>query len=238
MSWVDDTGLSYFWGKIKSLVAGYLPLSGGTMTGQIRRTTANLDYTEADNGLSSYWNPIVASFRDKNDLSGGFLQGYATTSGNMSVMLDARNHGTGSVVTNQLQLTVKNDGSREVSVSEGKPWRNGIGIGFGTGTITKVYSNNGFKLENTTFYYAGNVVTIPIQFVATTNFAGNGTTVAARIPEAYAPPGEIRFAMFCTQIAWTDYMCCYGIIKPTGDIMFLSRSAGAWFGSVTYVRDF
>lgn len=36
MSFLDKTGLTTLWSKIKSLVAGYLPLSGGEITGSLK----------------------------------------------------------------------------------------------------------------------------------------------------------------------------------------------------------
>ena len=35
MNYLDKTGLSYLWNKVKTLVGSYLPLSGGTITGNI-----------------------------------------------------------------------------------------------------------------------------------------------------------------------------------------------------------
>lgn len=36
MSFLDKTGLTTLWTKIKSLVANYLPLSGGEVTGDLK----------------------------------------------------------------------------------------------------------------------------------------------------------------------------------------------------------
>ena len=43
-----------------------------------------------------------------------------------------------------------------------------------TGTITKVYTGNGFTVEIPNFYELGGTVTVPIQFSATANFSGSG----------------------------------------------------------------
>lgn len=103
-----------------------------------------------------------------------------------------------------------------------------------TGTITRVYTSNGFTLEKTTFYISGDVVTVPIQFSSTTAFSGNSTTVVASIPEEYAPPDTMRFPLFTAD--WTNKPAGYLIINTSGQIMFYSGSCSAWFGVATYVR--
>lgn len=113
----------------KADAASYLPLSGGEMTGKIVRKSSSLDLTAADNGLSSNWNPVAYHIQDKNDLAMGYLQWYASSAGYTYVSLDARNDGTGSNVTNQLQLRVNNDGTRQVTVSDAAPWRTALGLG-------------------------------------------------------------------------------------------------------------
>lgn len=104
-----------------------------------------------------------------------------------------------------------------------------------TGTITKVYSSNGFALEKTNFYEYNGVVTIPLQFTATTAFSGNGTTVAASIPAEYAPPDDIRAAVFCTA-NWSTYTVGYVRVDTAGKIYIMSASSAVWSGSITYVR--
>ena len=103
------------------------------------------------------------------------------------------------------------------------------------GTITKVYNSNGFALEKTKFYEYDGVVTIPLQFTATTAFSGNGTTVAASIPADYAPPDDIRVAVFCTA-NWSSYTVGYVRIDTAGKIYIMSASSAVWSGSITYVR--
>lgn len=104
-----------------------------------------------------------------------------------------------------------------------------------TGTITKEYTGNGFALENASFYAINGVVTVPIQFSATTAFSGNGTTVAASIPSTYAPPSELRFAIFTTATWGTNKECGYARIDSSGNIYIYTNSAVAWFGCMTYV---
>ncbi len=156
MSWVDDSGLSYFWGKIKSKL---LP-SGGSI-GQALVKASATDYDTAWTG---------------------------------------------------------NPGD------------------YTTGTITKVYSNNGFNLEKNAYWVKGDIVTIEIQWTATTQFGGNGSTVACTIPAQFAPADEVRVPVFCANAAWSSFWPGYVIIKPNGDITVWSKESVVWFGCATYVR--
>ena len=103
-----------------------------------------------------------------------------------------------------------------------------------TGTITKTYSSNGFTLENDKFYELGGVVTIPIQFAATSNCAPGS---CASIPSSYAPPKAMRFALFSTNVAWSSFPVSYLTIATDGTITLTSSgNMAAWFGVATYVR--
>lgn len=105
-----------------------------------------------------------------------------------------------------------------------------------TGTITKVYSSNGFAVEVPTFYAQGDIVTLPIQFSATANFSGNGTTTAASIPADYAPPVQLRVPLWCANLAWTTFSIGLAYINTDGTITFRSNSCAGWFGAITYIR--
>lgn len=136
--YLDYDGLTTYTGYLNTELAAkadsadlnsYLPLAGGTMTGPIRRKSTTLDLTAANNGLSDYWNPTLCKFEDKNDNALGYIQWYAASTGYTYVQIDARNMGTGSNVTNYLQLRVNNDGTRVVNVSDPAPWRTALGLG-------------------------------------------------------------------------------------------------------------
>lgn len=105
-----------------------------------------------------------------------------------------------------------------------------------TGTITKVYSANGFSVEAPNFYEINGVVTVPIQFSTTANISGNGTTIAASIPSGYAPPVELRVPVFCVNLAWSSFTVGYARLLTDGNIYFRSNSAAAWFGCFTYIK--
>lgn len=122
-------------------LGGYLPLSGGTLTGALSGTAATmtnnyaytarhatLDISKANNNLSSN-NSKYLRFLDGSDRYYAWVTGYAGTNGSTRIALNARNFGTGSNVDNSLTLQVANDGTRTVTVTEAAPWRTALGLG-------------------------------------------------------------------------------------------------------------
>lgn len=85
------------------------------------------DTSQADNGLSSNSNRYFA-IKDGGDRYVTWLGAQAYTNGNVVGVFGARNYGTGSQVSNYLQLGVSNSGTRSVTVSEAAPWRNALGL--------------------------------------------------------------------------------------------------------------
>lgn len=61
MNPLEKSGLAYLWSKIKSLVAGYLPLTGGTLTGNLtgRYITGTWLQGTASNHHSTKQNKVV-----------------------------------------------------------------------------------------------------------------------------------------------------------------------------------
>ena len=73
-NFLDKVGLQHFVEKIKSLLKGYLPLSGGTMTGAINKsTTDDSNYTSVqttiDNGFKYYLEKIYGDTTSYIDIS-------------------------------------------------------------------------------------------------------------------------------------------------------------------------
>lgn len=50
--YLDEVGLAYFWEKIKTKLGDYLPLSGGTMTGDITFADGTFNITQGNNNIS------------------------------------------------------------------------------------------------------------------------------------------------------------------------------------------
>ena len=61
VNYLDKTGLSYLWDKIKTLVSGYLPISGGTLTGNLtgKYITGTWLQGTADNHCANKQNKVV-----------------------------------------------------------------------------------------------------------------------------------------------------------------------------------
>jgi len=64
VEYLDKTGLTYLWGKIKALMGSYLPLTGGTVTGVINLIGNNAVATDATKGIN---------FKNSNDTQVGHI---------------------------------------------------------------------------------------------------------------------------------------------------------------------
>lgn len=118
------------------ITSTYLPLTGGTLTGNltlsksstpilsIKNTTMD---TAAASMSATQYNSIY--FRDKNDLLNGFLQGYEYTNGNTYMVLATRRRNTddSNNVQNSLTLAIAADGTATISVSHAAAWRTALG---------------------------------------------------------------------------------------------------------------
>lgn len=110
-------------------------------TGDIRANSTihilstDVDTSSATNGLSSSLFRTYG-FLDKSNRFYGYIEGIANTDGSTTIQLMARNFGTGAKVDNGISMSVANDGTRSVSVSNAAAWRNAIGV-----TPTQLYYN-------------------------------------------------------------------------------------------------
>lgn len=118
------------------ITSTYLPLIGGTLTGNLTLSQSDspilsIKNTTMDTAVASIsatqYNAIY--FRDKNDLLNGFLQGYEYTNGNtyMELATRRRNTNDSANVQNSLTLAIAADGSATISVSHPAAWCTGLG---------------------------------------------------------------------------------------------------------------
>ena len=140
--YLDDTGLSYFWGKLKTWVSSsFLSLAGGTLTGDlilsgcelktVKTPTASTVIQDpgvtlsaaADNGVTTDTYPGF-KIADSNGQNFVVFEAGANTEGQTVVQMKARNIDTnGDLVENVIYIGVKKDGSQYVWMSCKDKWR-------------------------------------------------------------------------------------------------------------------
>lgn len=121
------TGATTAQGARTNLGVPALAASTNTYAGSQILEVASADTTKADNDVTANTYRIFGS-KDSNDHYITFTQTCVYAAGSVAVELASRNYGTGSGVTNLLRLTINNDGSREVYVTEQAPWWAGLGL--------------------------------------------------------------------------------------------------------------
>lgn len=141
-------------GDIPDLSGKYLPLTGGTLTGGIARST-NIDPATAP---SSTKNPAMLVWTDKNGDSMGFLRPTQNTAGRIGINLTGRK---GSVY-NGLTLGVDMSGAPVVELTQA-PWRKALGLGT-NGVLPITVSQGGTGCNN-----AGTITTVNGSAVSVAN---------------------------------------------------------------------
>lgn len=251
----DDLTIAYLLKKAedaaKVLLTKYLPLSAGSkypLTGDLLlQKPANplitQDNTSTDTSTAPSSNQYWSNFhRDKNGEISAFWQTIHQTSGVMQTALSARRKVNGSNVDNAINLQVKNDGTRAVSVSSPAAWRNALGIGTsgelpitieqgGTGqtariTITTasqiITAGANMSIVSTAYHYWGKLAHLNISLKANAAIASGAvvaTLVAGKRPVDYV---------------WLyDNIGVFYIVPNTGAVTINHTIGG---GSTVYIR--
>lgn len=127
MPYLDTTGLSHFWQKIKehvtSVVSNYLPLSGGTVTGtltaagaSVRVKSTTIDRDGADPSETLY-SPSIGIL-DKDGETIGYMQVSRSTAGTDTLNIYVANEVNGEAVYNRISLIVRKNGTLEYSLAD------------------------------------------------------------------------------------------------------------------------
>lgn len=107
----------------------YLPLSGGTLSGNIIVKWQSYDLKKTNNGISSNTWPAFAVTSDKNGLRSGFFGNAVYTNGGMACGIWSYNYNTSGTRTGDNSLTVvtAKDGTRSYGVADAAKFRAAIG---------------------------------------------------------------------------------------------------------------
>lgn len=117
-----------------------LPLSGGTLTGEleIQESGIHLKKSGADISASSISNNqySIIGMTDVNNRYMGYIQSANFTNGSSRIQLTARKYINNANVDNSLYLSIDASGTKTVSVSDSKIWRNALGASDGVWPIS------------------------------------------------------------------------------------------------------
>ena len=118
-------------------VSGFLPSSGGTITGDLTRKASNIDASKANNNVTTTQYPTTFTITDTANRILTRKEAIIESNGNISAFWYCRNYNTsGTMVTQKgIKITVNKAGTATYVVSDGANFRSAIGAGTSNLTI-------------------------------------------------------------------------------------------------------
>lgn len=192
-----------------SISTNYLPLSGGTLTGELT-TSSHLtikDDTLDTNSLEEMW-PRHFSIKDKNDTTRGYFEIYQQPDGTQGFQIEAQRLINDNPIYNGIRLAITSTGERLIRVSPNaeSAWRNALGasdgvwpIKFGGTSQSGIIKVVGTTTSEVTkgiinIYKWGkfvNIIADPVIYLATA-VGAEGSAAIGTIPSGYRPKHAIR----------------------------------------------
>jgi len=160
-------------------VTGGISAGGNVITAaNFRSKNTNCDNTAASIPANQYntW-----GYFDKNDAYYAFLEGIQRTTGTTELRIGSRRNIGGSNVDNSIELSVKNDGSKTVSVSDASAWLSALGL------VPEHITLSGTNTKCSKF---GCVVTVDLFDQMIANWQSSATI--GTLPVGWRPKNTIR----------------------------------------------
>ena len=121
--------------EVDTKLGGYLPLTGGTLSGDITIEKNTTGYISLKNSLmdntaetQSAVRYLTLYFKDKNDSNIAWVQTSQQTNGTSRISIGSRHSVNSSNVDNSLQLNVAKDGTKSITVSDASIWQTALSV--------------------------------------------------------------------------------------------------------------
>ena len=153
-------------------VDGFLPSSGGTITGDLTRKDTRIDASKADNNVTTTLYPTTFNVTDVSNRIITRKEAIVQSNGNISAFWYCRNYDTSGTMVAQkgIKITVNKAGTATYEVSDGANFRSAIGAG----TVTSI-ATSGTGISGGTITSSG---TITLDSSAEGNRAANKVVIA------------------------------------------------------------
>lgn len=193
----NDGGTVYANGTAVSLdghTHDYLPLSGGTVTGNIRREDSVMDKTASSISSNRYSSFI---FDDKNGQMIGMVQTVQGTSGNTYTQVLARHNVSGSDVDNYLRLYVAANGDRSVDIPDPAIWLDALGIAETENQTASLFTaGTGFTTSSLRVSKAGGICQLTLNVKSTNALTAGTSYTLGTLAAGNRPPSMVYGAVF------------------------------------------
>jgi hypothetical protein len=131
--------------NITGIGGDYLPLSGGTLTGNVDLKMSSIDASKSNNDISSILYPTTMSVLDKSNRIITRMESIVRPDGYIGFNLYVRNYNTsgGQVAQKGIKYMMAKDGTGTWTVDDAASFRTAIGAGIGNGNVTSVIAGTG-----------------------------------------------------------------------------------------------
>ena len=172
----------------------YLPITGGTVTGNIRRKDSVMDKSASSLTSGRYASYIVD---DKNGDMIGMFQTVQGLNGNVYVQILSRHSVAGSDIDNYLRLYVTANGTRIVDIPDPAIWLDALGIAETEDQTASLFTAGaGFATSSLRVSKAGGICQLTLNVKSTNALTAGSSYTLGTLAAGNRPPSMVYGAVF------------------------------------------